>query len=63
MRRKLLISCIALALAGCTVGPNYKRPAVAAPPAFRRDPQPLRRRLRWATPNGLTSFRTTSFVH
>src|SRR4051812_1508270 len=35
MRRTLPIVCIAVALAGCTVGPNYKRPAVVAPPAFR----------------------------
>src|SRR3954451_2193776 len=35
MRRALPIVCMSVALAGCTVGPNYKRPAVAAPPAFR----------------------------
>jgi multidrug efflux system outer membrane protein len=27
--------CVALALAGCAVGPNYKRPAVNAPTGFR----------------------------
>jgi multidrug efflux system outer membrane protein len=30
----------ALLLAGCTVGPNYKRPAVATPAAFRNAPPP-----------------------
>ncbi len=36
----LLLGCVSLVtvaatLTGCTVGPNYKRPAVPAPPAFR----------------------------
>ena len=32
----LLIGCVSLAaIAGCNVGPNYKRPNVPAPPAFR----------------------------
>ncbi len=35
MRGKLLILCITLILAGCKVGPNYKRPAVPAPPQYR----------------------------
>jgi len=35
MRRQLVILCIAAASSGCMVGPNYKRPAVAAPPQFR----------------------------
>ena len=32
-----VISCLAVAamLAGCAIGPNYKRPAVAEPPTFR----------------------------
>src|SRR5437870_5782775 len=29
-----------LFLAGCAVGPNYKRPAAAAPPAFKEPPPP-----------------------
>ncbi len=29
-----------LPLAGCTVGPNYKRPAVPTPPAFKEQPAP-----------------------
>src|SRR4051812_6849555 len=33
MKSVLLLA--ALALAGCTVGPNYSRPAVPAPPDFR----------------------------
>ena len=35
MRRKFFIVCGALILGGCAVGPNYKRPEVPAPPAFR----------------------------
>jgi multidrug efflux system outer membrane protein len=36
LKAALLIGGIALCfLAGCTVGPNYKRPTVPAPPAFR----------------------------
>ena len=32
----LLLGCISVfSLAGCSVGPNYKRPSVPAPPAFR----------------------------
>ena len=41
MRRILLVGCIAAALAGCTVGPNYKRPDIPAPAQFRSgEPQP-----------------------
>ena len=41
MRRILLVVCITAAFTGCTVGPNYKRPAVPAPPQFRAgEPQP-----------------------
>jgi NodT family efflux transporter outer membrane factor (OMF) lipoprotein len=29
---------LALSLAGCAVGPNYKRPSAAAPPAFKEQP-------------------------
>jgi outer membrane protein, multidrug efflux system len=32
---KLSLGCVALTLAGCAVGPNYKRPAVNAPTGFR----------------------------
>lgn len=35
MRKLILLSVIALALGGCTVGPNYVRPAVDTPPAWR----------------------------
>src|SRR3954468_8365880 len=36
MRKTLLAPSIAmLVLAGCTVGPNYQRPALPAPPTFR----------------------------
>src|SRR3984957_18511180 len=34
-----LILIAALALAGCAVGPNYHRPAVQTPPAFRAPDQ------------------------
>jgi len=32
--------CAILLLAGCTVGPNYKRPTAPAPPAFKEQPPP-----------------------
>jgi len=35
MRRILLIICTVATFTGCMVGPNYKRPAVAAPAQFR----------------------------
>ncbi len=34
MRKLLAVSLIALFLSGCTVGPNYKRPAMQPPPTF-----------------------------
>jgi multidrug efflux system outer membrane protein len=41
MRLALPIVCMAAAFTGCMVGPNYKRPAVTAPPVFRAgEPQP-----------------------
>src|SRR5260221_10894900 len=33
--KKFLLFAVALSLAGCAVGPNYKRPAVNAPAGFR----------------------------
>lgn len=38
--RYLAVAAAAVVLAGCTVGPNYKRPQVAVPPNFRA-PAPL----------------------
>ena len=35
MRTCLALLCAALALSGCTMGPNYKRPTVAVPPTYR----------------------------
>jgi len=35
MRERVFIICMITALAGCTVGPNYKRPNVPSPPQFR----------------------------
>ncbi len=41
MRRKLPVLFLNICLAGCVVGPNYKRPAVPSPPQFRGgEPQP-----------------------
>ena len=37
MKIRILAACIAAALAGCTVGPNYVRPTVDTPPAWRID--------------------------
>ena len=34
------VVALLLALAGCAVGPNYKRPAAAVPPAFKEQPPP-----------------------
>ena len=39
MRRELILVCVATALTGCTVGPNYKRPDVPAPPQYRAGEQ------------------------
>ena len=39
MRRSVfVVAALALSLAGCKVGPNYKRPAVATPQQFRGAP-------------------------
>jgi len=38
--RRILLVVAAAALAGCTVGPNYTRPAIAVPQSFRA-PEPL----------------------
>src|SRR6185369_15150291 len=35
MRCRPLVVCLCAALAGCRVGPNYRRPAVQTPPQFR----------------------------
>jgi len=40
MRDRSLVALLAVFSAGCAVGPNYKRPSVATPAAFRA-PQPL----------------------
>jgi multidrug efflux system outer membrane protein len=38
--KPLAVALIAILLAGCAMGPNYKRPAVAVPNAFRNAPPP-----------------------
>jgi multidrug efflux system outer membrane protein len=41
MTRASLVSLAAMLLGGCTVGPNYHKPQIAVPPAFRNaTPQP-----------------------
>jgi NodT family efflux transporter outer membrane factor (OMF) lipoprotein len=40
MRARTLLAVLAALSAGCTVGPNYRRPATAVPAAFRA-PEPL----------------------
>src|SRR5215208_2404691 len=35
MSRLIVVTLISLVAAGCTLGPRYKRPEVAAPAAFR----------------------------
>jgi multidrug efflux system outer membrane protein len=37
MKTRILAACITGALAGCTVGPNYRSPTVETPPAWRID--------------------------
>jgi len=37
MKTRIAATCIAAALAGCTVGPDYVRPVVESPPAWRID--------------------------
>jgi multidrug efflux system outer membrane protein len=37
--RRALTTCTALALVGCTLGPDYKRPEIAAPAAFQYEPK------------------------
>ena len=37
MKTRIAAACIAVALAGCTVGPDYVRPTVESPPAWRID--------------------------
>ena len=61
-------------MAGCSVGPNYKRPAVAVPDSFRgvapaeatclrqtRTTPAATRRRRWVTRNGGKFSRTRTF--
>ncbi|MGH9557920.1 MAG: TolC family protein, partial [Bryobacteraceae bacterium] len=38
--KPFLASVFTLALAGCTVGPNYRRPTVNVPPSFRNQTEP-----------------------
>src|SRR5690242_19720300 len=39
MRTRVLIAALAAVLSGCTVGPDYKRPEVATPPAWKAAPE------------------------
>src|SRR5262245_55115391 len=39
MARRLLPLALVLAAAGCTLGPNYNRPAIPTPPTWRDIPQ------------------------
>lgn len=39
MLRLTLTTCAALALAGCTLGPDYKRPDIKSPAAFQYEPK------------------------
>ena len=39
MRRRLLALCALLTLAGCTLGPDYRRPEVKSPAAFQYEPR------------------------
>ncbi len=35
IRKRLLISCLTLSLLGCAIGPDYRRPEIETPPAWR----------------------------
>ncbi|MCU0919358.1 MAG: efflux transporter outer membrane subunit [Burkholderiaceae bacterium] len=39
MLRRALTTCAMLALAGCTLGPDYQRPEITAPAAFQYEPK------------------------
>ena len=39
MRRRLLALCALLTLAGCTLGPDYRRPEIKPPAAFQYEPR------------------------
>jgi hypothetical protein len=39
MKNGMIVVVLAVVLAGCTVGPNYKRPQVAVPGTFRGGPE------------------------
>ena len=39
MLRRALTTCAMLALAGCTLGPDYKRPEITAPATFQYEPK------------------------
>ena len=39
MRRRLLALCALLTLAGCTLGPDYRRPEIKSPAAFQYEPR------------------------
>ena len=38
-RRVTVVAAAAALLAGCMLGPDYKRPSIAAPPAFQYEPK------------------------
>jgi multidrug efflux system outer membrane protein len=38
--RKAVLAALVMLLAGCTVGPDYRRPAIDCPPSHRADPVP-----------------------
>ncbi|OYW06796.1 MAG: hypothetical protein B7X11_00835, partial [Acidobacteria bacterium 37-65-4] len=41
MKRLLCIVLLAASALGCAMGPNYKRPQMAVPEAFRDTPKPV----------------------
>ena len=53
-----LLLALPLLLAGCRLGPNYKRPAVPVPGTYRGSPAPPRP-LPWPIPSGPTCSTTT----
>ena len=38
MRRILILTLIAVCMAGCAIGPDYKRPGIDVPESYRYEP-------------------------
>jgi NodT family efflux transporter outer membrane factor (OMF) lipoprotein len=50
MRKRIAVACVSVWLAGCSVGPKYKRPSAPVPPAYSEKP-PANSQWKTAHPN------------